>query len=591
LKPGLTVTEAQQRLDAFGAQLRSEFPTDYTSRGAWAPRLIPLQQDLVGSTRSLLLFLLGAVSFVLLIACTNVAGLLLARATSRQRELAVRRALGAGRTRLVRLLLAESFVLALAGGIAGLLFAIWGVDLLVSLVPERLPRVSEIRLDATVVTFNFAVAVIVGVVFGLAPALQFSNPNVLASLKDGRSSATRARRTLRAALVVCEFALAMVLLVGAALLVRSFWRLQQVDSGFDGNNVLTARVWLPQPNQPATGRYYAPSARLTRFNDIIQRMHALPGVESAAVVQALPLDGRRGVTTITIDGRVQSGTDPLAAEVNLASREYFDVLKVPLVQGRLFTDEDGHTTQPVILINAEMARRFFAGVDPIGKRIHFGGPASKNAWMTIVGVVGNVLTESLDTAAKPTLIRPMTQASSLSMGLLLRARGDVGRLKEPLARVVRESDPDLPIFAVRTMNEVQATASAARRFSMRVLGGFALLALVLAAIGIYGVMSYLVNQQTREIGIRMALGARPIAVTSLVVLHALKLALAGVAIGVGASLLLTQLMGTMLFHVSPTDPVTFVAIATALSLTALAAAAIPARRAATVDPTVALRAE
>jgi putative ABC transport system permease protein len=238
-----------------------------------------------------------------------------------------------------------------------------------------------------------------------------------------------------------------------------------------------------------------------------------------------------------------------------------------------------------------MARRFFTDVDPVGKRIHFGGPASKAPWMTIIGVVGNVLTESLDTAAKPTLIRPITQSSNLSMGLVLRARGDVGRLKEPLARVVRESDPDLPVFAVRTMDEVQANASAARRFSMRVLGGFALLALVLAAIGIYGVMSYLVNQQTREIGIRMALGARPIAVTALVVRHALKLALAGVAIGVGASLLLTQLMATMLFQVSPADPLTFVSIATALALTSLAAAAVPARRAATVDPTVALRAE
>jgi len=591
LKPGLTMAAAQQRLDAFGARLRAEYPNDYRPRSDWAPRLIPLQQDLVGSTGSLLLFLFGAVSLVLLIACTNVAGLLLARVTSRQRELAVRRALGSGRARLVRLLLVESLILSLTGGVLGLLFAIWGVDVLVSLVPDRLPRMSEIRIDASIAAFNFGAALVVGVLFGLVPALQFSNPDVLSSLKDARSSATRARRALRSALVVGEFALAMVLMVGAALLVRSFWRLQSVDTGFDGRGVLSASLWLPQPNDPEKGRYFDPSAQLARFNDILARTQALPGVESAAVVQSLPLDGNRGLTTITIDGRNSTGFDPIAAQTNLVSQGYFTTMRIPLLRGRQFQAEDARGSQLVVIINDEMARRFFTGVDPVGQRIHFGGPSSTARWMTVVGVVGNVLGSALDAPTQPAFYRPIAQASSLSMAIVLRAQGDVARLKDPLARVVRDSDPDLPVYAVRTMDEIEANAAASWRFSMRLLGGFALLALVLAAIGIYGVMSYLVSQRTREIGIRMALGARPLSVTGHVVLDALKLAALGVAIGLAASLFVTQLMDNMLFQISPNDPSTFIVIALSLAMTSLMAAALPARRAAMVDPTVALRAE
>jgi predicted permease len=593
LKPGISIAEARQRLDAFGRRIKAEFPGDYSPRANWTPRLIPLREDVIGQTGSLLLVLLGAVGLVLLIACTNVAGLLLARASARQRELAVRRALGSGRGRLVRLLLAESLTLSIAGGMCGLLLAIWGVDLLVALVPDRLPRMAEVRIDGAVVVFTLAVAIVTGVLFGLAPALQFSNPDVLASLKDGRSPASSARRRVRAVLVACEFALAVVLLVGATLLVRSFWRLQQVNTGVDANGVLTARLWLPQPNDPSLGKYAKHEAREALFENIMQRLRVLPGVTGVAAVQSLPLDGNRGGTTITIDGREtpEAATQFPAVAVNLASQEYFDLMRIPVTRGRGFAAEDSPTSTPVIIISRELSRQYFPDRDPIGQRIHFGGPRSTNPWMTIVGVVGDVLGDRLDAPPRATIYRPLTQASSLSMGLVVRSSGDMSRLEQVIGQTVREADADLPVYAVRTMKAIEATASAARRFSMRMLGGFALLALTLAAIGIYGVMAHLVSQRTREIGIRMALGARPAAVVGMVVAQAVRLAGAGVALGLVAAFMVTQLMSGMLFQVSPTDPWTFVAIGALMTITALVAAATPARRAARVDPIVALRTE
>ena len=592
LKPGLSVSEAQQRLDAFAAQIRQQYPVNYPARAAWTPKLIPLQQDLVGNLRSPLLTILGAVGIVLLIACANIAGLLLARGSSRQRELAVRRALGSGRVRLARLLLTESVVLSLCGGALGMLLAVWGVDLLLSLVPSGLPRISEVAISGRVVAFTFGASLATGMLFGLAPALQFSNPDVLSALKDGRSPAARSRRVLRASLVVAECALATVLLVGAALLLRSFWRVQHVDAGFDGRNVLTARLWLPQPNDPKTGKYFAHPARLALFNEVLRRVRALPGVESVAAVQSLPLDGLRGATTITVDGRDSevSGQIP-TVQVNLASADYFQVMGVRVLRGRTFTEADDPKGAPILIINEELARRYFGGTDPVGQRVHFGDARSTDPWKTVVGVVGNVLSDRLEQAPRPMVFLPLTQTSSLSMAIAVRTSNDPKSLAEALARSVREADPDQPTHSVRTMGEVQAAATASRRFSMQLLGGFAFLALLLAAIGIYGVMAYLVNQRTREIGIRMALGARPASVVRLVVSYALGLVAGGVVLGMGAALFLTRLIAGMLFDISPTDPWTFAAITVTLIATALVATLTPARRAARVDPMVALRAE
>jgi putative ABC transport system permease protein len=373
--------------------------------------------------------------------------------------------------------------------------------------------------------------------------------------------------------------------------VRSFWRVQHVETGFEGHHVLTARLWLPQPNNPSAGKYFDHAPRLALFTEVMRRVRALPGVESVGMVQSLPLDGLRGGTTITVDGRDLDPTAIPTVQVNLASADYFQVMGIRLLRGRAFSEADDRKGAPALIVNQELARQYFASVDPIGQRVHFGGPANTSPWMTVVGVVGNVLSDRLEQAPRPMLYRPLTQASSLSMAIAVRTTGDPGRLAEPLARAVREADPDQPTHSVRSMEEVLAAATASRRFSMQLLGGFAFLALVLAAIGIYGVMAYLVSQRTREIGIRVALGARPASVVRLVVSYALGLAAGGVLVGIVGAAFLTRLMTGMLFGVSASDPWTFAVIAIALLATALVATLTPARRAARVDPMIALRAE
>jgi putative ABC transport system permease protein len=591
LKPGLSVEEAQQRLEAFTRDWPAQHPNVYPAASAWTPRVVGLQRDVIGNARTSLLLLFGAVGIVLLIACANIAGLLLARAAARQRELGIRRALGSGRGRLARLLITESLMLALCGGVLGLLIAVWGVDLLVAMVPDGLPRLSEIAISRKVVAFALATSIGTGLLFGLAPALQFSNPDVLASLKDGRSAAG-SRRALRSALVVGEFALALVLLVGAALLVRSFWHLQRVETGFDGRSVLTAQLWLPQPNDPRIGKYFTHPARVALFDAAFAKIRELPGVEAVAAAQTLPLEGRRGAAAVTIEGKESESAEQVpAVQTNIVSEDFFRILGVPIVAGRAFSSADNADVGRVVIVNQELARRYFGGEDPVGRRMRFGGPTPNPRWMTIVGVSGNVRSERLDADVQPSVMMPLRQASSLSMALVVRTTGDPTRLSAAIGRSVRAADPDQPTFAVRTMDEVQSAATAPRRFSMQLLGGFALLALLLAAIGIYGVMAYLVSQRTREIGIRVALGARPSSVVRLVVAYALGLAGAGVAIGVAVASLLTRVMSGMLFQVSPTDPWTFAGITAVLFATALVAALTPARRAARVDPMVALRAD
>jgi putative ABC transport system permease protein len=592
LKSGLTLSEANERLAAFAERLRAEYPTAYPEREGWAPRLIDLHEDLVGRSRLALVMMLTAVGLVLLIACANIAGLLLARGAGRQRELGIRRALGAGRLRLARLLLVESILVACLGGVTGLLLAGWTKDLILALAPTSLPRVTEVSLDGRVIAFAATITTLTALLCGLVPAWYFSKPDILRALKEVRGASAPAKQSLRSIFVVGEFALAMVLLVGAALLVRSFWRVMNVDPGIDPRGVLTARLWLPQPNEPSTGRYFSHPTRLAFYNEVLRRAHELPGVESAAIAQALPLDGQRGFTTITLD-HASTDQQPGAVTVtqNTVSSEYFSVMRVPVRSGRAFETIDG-ASGFVAVINEEGARTFFPGRDPIGQRFYYGGGRPANPrWVTIVGVVGNVLTENLEVGARPTIYRPLVQASSLSMAIAVRTTGDPSLLVNPLSQAVRAVDPDLPMFAVRTMEEVQSSGMASRRFAIQLLGGFASLALVLAAIGIYGVMAYLVGQRTREIGIRIALGARRAGVVQLVVGRAIALAAAGVVIGGVVSLALSQLVAGMLFEVQPWDPLTFVTIAALLALTAIVAAAAPAVRAARVDPMVALRAE
>jgi predicted permease len=592
LKPGVSIADAQQRLAVFGAQLRAEFPDDYPARSGWRPSLIPLQNDLVGRVKPALLMLLGAVGFVLLIACANIANLLLARASARQRELALRRALGSSRGRLLSLLMTESLLLACFGGAAGACLTVWLVDALVALVPAGLPRASEIVVDTRVLFFTATIALATAFVFGVLPALQSSRADVHDALKEGSRGSVGGRRVLRSTLIVAEFALALVLLVGAGLLLRSFWRLQQVEIGFEPHHVLTARLWLPQPNIPSTGPYAKHEPRVALYEEVMRRARALPAVSAVAAVIGLPFDGSRGSATITVDGKESEAIARVpSVQTNIASTGYFELMEIRLLRGRTFTDQDDQHSALVGVISQAMARRYFPGEDPIGRRLHFGGAQANNPWITIVGVVDDVRNERVEDQPRPMFYRPLRQASNLSLSLVLKTDGDPRQLGPALAREVRAADPDQPTFGVKTMDAIVASATAPQRFATELLGAFAALALLLAAIGIYGVMAFVVGQRTREIGIRIALGAQPRSVVRLILAQALALAVAGVVLGGIGALFLSRLLAGMLFEVGATDPMTYGGIALLLAATAAVAAWRPARRAAAVDPMVALRAE
>ena len=593
LRPGITLEQARERLAVFGKGLRAEYPNDYAARVAWVPRLVSLQDDLVGSVKPALLMLFGAVGFVLLIACANIANLLLARASTRQRELALRRALGSSRARLVRLMLTESLMLSALGGLAGAAVTIWLVEALMALAPSGLPRIQEIAIDRQVLAFTALMTVATAIVFGTIPAVQYSKADVNDALKEGARGASASRGILRSALVVVEFALALVLLVGAALLMRSFWRLQHVDLGFEPAHVLTAGLWLPQPNEPSTGPYFTHPPRVAVFEEILRRARTLPGVTAAAATGVLPFDGTRGAAVITIEGREADDRSKIPlAQSTTASTGYFELMGVRLRSGRTFTEQDDDKTMPVVVITETLARLGWPGQDPVGRRLHFGGPqATRNPWMTVVGVVNDVRTERLEDAPRPILYRPMKQFTSLQLSLVLKTEADPQTLAVPLAREVRAVDPDQPTYGMRTMDDIVRYATGSRRFSTQLLGAFAMLALALAAVGIYGVMAFMVGQRTREIGIRIALGADPRAVVRLVLGQALVLAGGGVIAGVLAAALVTRLLAGLLFEVRSTDPLTYTTIALLLATTAAIAAWRPARRAASVDPISALRAD
>jgi putative ABC transport system permease protein len=587
LKPGLSLEEARQRLLTLTNQLRSEYPDIYGKNG-WTLRVTPLHEDLVGRVKPALLVLLGAVGFVLLIACANVANLLLARSAARQREVAIRQALGAGRLRLVRQVLAESVCLAFLGGGAGLLLASWGVRLLVKLAPASLPRTTEIGVNGSVLLFTLVTCVLVGLLFGAAPALHASRPHLADTLKDAArgSSAGTAKGHARKLLVVAECALALVLLIGAGLLVRTLSRLQAVDLGFDGSHVLTAGLWLPQPNEPETGPYFSHPARVRFFNEVLRRVSALPGVTTAAVMSRVPLLGG-GFIPFEIEGR--KGEGPLTTQFTQATPGAFTALAIPLVSGRAFTDADDEKATPVALVNRAFARKLLGGKDPIGLRLHLKGRVPQDC--TIVGVVGDVLMDGLDAAPRPLLYRPLSQSSGLSEMLLLKTSADPIALGEAIRREVRAVDRDQPTYGVRTMDEILLEALGPRRFAMILLGLFAGVALLLATVGIYGVMAYSVAQRTHELGIRVALGANAKSVLSLVMGQGAVLTFAGIGAGLLGAAALTRALSPLLFGVSPHDLLTFAGVPLLLAVVALVACAVPALRATRVDPIVALRGE
>jgi putative ABC transport system permease protein len=588
LKPGVTEQQAQADLSAIAAQVQKQFPQ--SPFAAMTTR--PLMTSVVGDVRRALLVILGAVAFVLLIAAANVANLQLARAASREREMAVRLALGANRWRVVRQLLTESLLLAAMGGVVGLLLALWGIDLFRTLGPDNLPRLQEVSLDGRVLGFTMFAALLSSLIFGLAPALQSSRVELNESLKEGGRAGTEShgRKRLRGLLVVAEVALTLVLLVGAGLLLKSFLRLQDVNPGFQPDHLLTAQISLP----PA--RYNEEQKIIAFHQELINRLRKQPGVQAVGLSMSLPPNLLQISNPFGIEGRPlpPGQARPLAEEMTI-SPDYFTALGVPLLRGRFFTDADQAGAPQVLIINEAMARRYFPNEDPIGKRLQTGDPNPNSPWETIVGVVGNVKYTGLEAEETPTLYVPYTTPGwvtwSRTMYLVVRTAAEPLGLSAALRQQVRELDQDLPVVDLRTMEQVLHESVTEPRFRASLLGLFAAVALLLAAIGIYGVISYAVTERTHEIGIRMALGAQSGNVLRLVIVQGMKLALVGVAIGLVASFALTRLMKTLLFEVSATDPLTFVGIAVLLTSVALLACWLPARRATKVDPMVALRCE
>jgi len=594
LKPGVTIDAAQREMDAITARLRRDHPDFYPPNGGLTFSIVPLQEYVVGGVRHALLILVGAVAFVLLIACANVANLLLSRALARGPEVAVRAAIGASRGRIVRQLLTESLLLAAIGGLAGLLFATWTLHGIEVLGARSVPRLGEIAIDGEVLLFASGVTLGAGLIFGLVPALRLSRVELHEHLKgSSRGSSGSAAlwgrgHNSRRLLVAGEIALAVMLLIGAGLLIRSFAHLQQVPPGFNPSRVLTLELTM-------TGRKYPDAAPvLETYRRIWEALRVLPGVSAAGGVSALPLSQMMAWGPITVEGRAPApGEKFINVDIRIAAGDYFRAMEIPLRSGRLFTEHDTTSTHRVVLVDEHMAAELWPGQDPVGKRIRTGGfdATASTPWMTVAGVVGRVKQDALDSDPRMAIYLAHTQVPARSMNVVLRAGSDPGALTAAAARQIQAIDPDLPLHNVRTMEQRVEDSLARRRFSMLLLTLFALLALGLAAIGIYGVIACLVSQSTREVGIRLALGATPRRILLLIVRQAGLVALAGVAAGLTGAFALTRFMAALLYGVRPTDPLTFLAIAAGLTGVALAASYVPARRAARVDPMVSLRAE
>jgi putative ABC transport system permease protein len=583
LAPGVEIAQAQADMSTIASRLSEHYPD---SNGGWGANVVPLHEQIIGRMKSLLYILLAAVGFILLIACTNVASLLLARAAARRKEIAIRLAIGATRWRLIRQLLTESVLLSLAGGAAGLLLAFWLIDAFVSLSPSDLPRTQEISVDARVLAFTVGLSILTGIIFGLAPALKSSRADLNEALKEaGRGSAVGDRNRIQSGLVVSEIALALVLLVGAGLMVRSFIRLVDVDTGFDTENLLTTEVALPFAS------YREPQKRIDFYEQVIAKIAALAGVEQAGAVSSLPLSGHNDHLTFIIEGAQPALlTEAPAANWRAISADYFQAMGMELLRGRYFTADDRKGSTEVVIINQVMAERFWPGQDPIGKRIII-YDLDEKPWREIVGIVENVRHFGMNREPAPEMYVPHWQRPQSSMTLVARTAHDPGGLAAAMRETVLSTDKNQPVYNVRTMKELVSKAVASPQAVTVLLGGFALVGAALAAIGIYGLVSYSVSRRTHEIGIRMALGAQSKNIMKMVVRQAMLLTAIGVSVGLVAAFALTRLMESLLYGVTATDPLTFIAVPLLLAGVALAACAVPARRAARVDPMVALRYE
>jgi putative ABC transport system permease protein len=585
LKPAVSLEQAKAEMETITARLRKQYPVTNNNR---FNRVVPLQTHLVGETSLSIWLLFGAVGCVLLIACANVANLLLARATTRRRELAVRVALGATRGRMLRQLLTESLLLAMAGGLLGLLLALWGVDALTRLLPVNFPRLGEIALDLPALGFALLASLATAIIFGLAPAWQSAQIELQEALKESARGSVGARRNrLRGALVTAEVALSLSLLVGAGLLFRSFLRLQAVDAGFDAGGVLTMRL------APSGTNFREDPQYISFYQKVSEKIAAIAGVEAVGAINTLPLS--KGPTfDFRIEGQPERPVDQWpGANYRNVTPDYFRAMKIPIMQGRAFTERDNGSAPLVVIINRAVAARDFAGQNPVGKRINFGGRdrSGQPIWHEIVGVAANVRNKELQEETDPEIYTAAWQDAFAGMTFVIRASVEPASLGAAVRQAAREVDPAQPVSDLRTMESVVVEAVTQPRFNLALLGLFGGLALLLSAAGVYGVTSYAVAQREQEIGIRKALGAQSGDVLRLVIRQAMAAVLPGVAIGLVMALAATRVMNSLLYGVSATDPLTFVAIALSLTLVALLACWIPARRATKVDPMVALRTE
>jgi predicted permease len=594
LKPGISLELAQARLDTFSSQLRAEYATNYPAGSDWSIEAEPLQESLVGNVRPMLLVLMGAVVLIILLASVNVANLLLARASGRQREMAVRLAMGASRARMIRQLLTESMILSVVSGVVGVLTAIAALHF-VQFLPARIPRLAEVQVDWTVLAFALLISLLAGLGFGLVPALQSSKAEIAVAIREGaRGSGTSGKTNrLRGLLIASESALAVVLMVGAGLLLRTFWGLLQENPGFNPSRIVAANVYLPVPNNPDMDRYAKPEFFDSFVREAVRRVSAIPGVDLASMTTDLPVTHLSRRRPVNIEDRPDESGKGLFSEITSVTPEYFKVLQASLVRGRYFTEDDDTGKQPVAIVDESTARTYWPDRDPIGRRLSIRSPrgAATPPWCTVVGVIKDIKSDGLDQSGAPHIYRPIYQFPGLrSSPLSVTVRTSLSATSvEPLIRrEIQAVDPDLPVFNVRTMNEVIDGSLASRRFSAELVGVFAVVALLLASMGIYGLLAYMVGQRAHEIGVRMALGAMPSTIGKMIVSRGAGLAGIGVGIGLLLSGIMAPLISSLLYGVRPLDPEVFLAVPLILMVVALLASYIPARRAARVNPIVAL---
>jgi predicted permease len=594
LKPGLTVSQAQAQLDAYAAQLSRQYPTEYPTASRWAVRLVPVKEDLVSPQRTELFILFGAVGFLLLIACVNIANLLLVRSSGRRREIAIRLTMGASRARLARQLLIESTLLSVISGVAALITVLLLKNVIISLAPADIPRLNEVEVSAEVLSFAFLISILTGILFGLAPALQAANPNQLENLREGSRGSGVGRRHTRLSriLVVSEVALSIILLAGAGLLLRSFWRVLEVRPGFNPSHLSTVQIWIPISNNPANDPYSVEEKRADFLLEVSRRVSALSGVDQASISgnDTLPMNSGRNYSPFSIQGRPTESERNPVADIAVVDTQYFHTMEVPLITGRNFTDLDTYKTKPVAVIDQTLARRYWPNENPLGQELKFSFGRGLQG-LTIVGVAGDIKSDGFESPSVPHIYVALGQFAPVNAVVFLRSRDSVEHLGEAVRQEVEKVDPNVPVHSISSMDQIIARSVADRRFALELLGVFAAVALLLAAIGIYGVMSYSFSQRTHEVGVRIALGAQRLDILRMALGEGMGIVVIGLASGLAGAAIMTRFFQSMLFGVAPTDPMTFLSVSAILAGVALLACYIPAKRATRVDPLVALREE